>query len=397
LFFREEAASTLMSDLIGEANWPRVFKMIILSNRDCVGWVVLTCGLLLQGAVVLGHAGEVSDHRLCRTNLLQYHEKDGSIAPVTLDRHWRSRRAEILRGMTQVMGSLPGKEKRCPLDIRVVTETDAGAYVCRDITYASEPGSRVPAYLLIPKRALEAGVQVPAVLALHPTDMEYGRRVVIQELRPYYRMYARDLAERGFVVLAPAYPLMADYQPDLKALGYESGTMKAIWDNVRGLDLLESLPFVDKSGFGAIGHSLGGHNAIFTAAFDGRIKSIVSSCGFDSFQDYKDGDITGWTSDRYMPKLLEYRGRLEEIPFDFHEVLGLIAPRRVFVSAPLRDTNFKWTSVDEVVAAARSAYRFLGKPEALRVDHPDCEHDFPPVIRGAAYSFLIDAARADSR
>jgi predicted dienelactone hydrolase len=227
--------------------------------------------------------------------------------------------------------------------------------------------------------------------------MEYGRRVVIQQLRPYYRRYARDLAERGFVVLAPAYPLMADYQPDLKALGYESGTMKAIWDNVRGLDLLESLSFVDKSGFGAIGHSLGGHNAIFTAAFDPRIKSVVSSCGFDSFLDYKNGDVTGWTSERYMPKLLEYRGRLDEIPFDFHEALGLIAPRRVFVSAPLKDTNFKWTSVDEVVAAARGAYRFLGKPEALRVEHPDCEHDFPPEIRGAAYGFLVDGARQNSR
>ena len=30
------------------------------------------------------------------------------------------------------------------------------------------------------------------------------------------------------MVLAPAYPLMAGYQPDLKALGYQSGTMKAI-------------------------------------------------------------------------------------------------------------------------------------------------------------------------
>src|SRR5205807_193368 len=107
-------------------------------------------------------------------------------------------------------------------------------------------------------------------------------------------------------VLAPAYPLMANYQPDLKALGYQSGTMKAIWDNIRGLDLLESLPFVNKRKLGAIGHSLGGHNAIYTAVFDQRIRVIVSSCGFDSFLDYKGGDIRGWTSERYMPRLLAY-------------------------------------------------------------------------------------------
>ena len=94
-----------------------------------------------------------------------------------------------------------------------------------------------------------------------------------------------ELAERGYVVLAPAYPLMAGYQPDLDRLGYRSGTMKAIWDNIRGLDLLESLPMVKKAEFGAVGHSLGGHNAIYTAVFDQRIKVVVSSCGFVQVSD----------------------------------------------------------------------------------------------------------------
>ena len=141
--------------------------------------------------------------------------------------------------MTEVMGPLPGREKRCPLDLQIEQETDCGSYVRRSITYAAEPGSRVPAYLLIPKPALRAHKKLPAVLALHPTDMEYGYRVVAEQLRANYRAYGSDLAERGYVVLAPAYPIMAGYQPDLNALGYQSGTMKAIWDNIRGLDLLE--------------------------------------------------------------------------------------------------------------------------------------------------------------
>src|SRR6185369_5018671 len=103
--------------------------------------------------------------------------------------------------------------------------------------------------------------------------------------------------------------------PDLKKLGYASGTMKAVWDNIRGLDLLESLPSVRRESIGAIGHSLGGHNAIYTAVFDQRIKVIVSSSGFDSFRDYMDGKIAGWTSDRYMPRLKNYS--LDAIPFDF--------------------------------------------------------------------------------
>ncbi|HEU0040525.1 MAG TPA: alpha/beta hydrolase, partial [Verrucomicrobiae bacterium] len=203
---------------------------------------------------------------------------------------WQKRRAEILQGFQQIAGPLPGREKRCALDARVEETIDCGSHERRLITYASEPGARVLAYLLIPKAALESRRKLPAVLCLHPTDMQYGHRVTVEKLRDNYRAYARDLAERGFVTLAPAYPLMADYQPDLKALGYESGTMKAVWDNIRGLDLLDSLSFTKHGKYGALGHSLGGHNAIYTAVFDERIKVVVSSCGFDSFLDYYGGN-----------------------------------------------------------------------------------------------------------
>jgi len=317
-----------------------------------------------------------------------YHDRKGAVLPVKSKADWQKRRSEILHGMQEVMGPLPGKQKRCSLDVRVEEEADCGAYIRHRITYASEAGSRVPAFLLIPKETLRSKKKFPAVLALHPTDMEYGHRVVVEQLRGHYRACARDLAERGFVVLAPAYPLMANYQPDLKTLGYRSGTMKAIWDNIRGLDLLESLPFVRKGNFGALGHSLGGHNAIYTAVFDDRIKVVVSSCGFDSYLDYMDGNIKGWTSERYMPKLLEYQDKLEEIPFDFYELIGALAPRSVFINAPLGDTNFKWRSVDKIVRASLPVYELYGVPQNLRVEHPDCAHDFPPEMRDLAYKLL---------
>lgn len=337
--------------------------------------------------------------RLPRTNLLVFHDRTGAVAPVKSKADWQQRRAEILRGTTEVMGPLPGHEKRCPLDLQTEQETDCGSYVRRSITFATEPGSRVPAYLLIPKAALRAKRMFPAVLALHPTDMEYGYRVVAEQLRANYRAYGSDLAERGYVVLAPSYPIMAGYQPDLNALGYRSGTMKAIWDNIRGLDLLDSLPFVRKKRFGAIGHSLGGHNAIYTAVFDPRIQVVVSSCGFDSFLDYYGGDPAnwqsgrGWCQTRYLPRLADYRGSLAEIPFDFHELIGALAPRPVFVSAPLHDANFRCQSVDQVMKAASAVYLIYGVPQNLQVVHPDCEHDFPPEVREAAYRYLDQRLR----
>jgi hypothetical protein len=127
----------------------------------------------------------------------------------------------------------------------------------------------------------------------------------------------------------------------------------------------------------------GGHNALFTAAFDDRIKVVATSCAFDSFRDYMDGNIRGWTSERYMPRLLDYP--LDKLPFDFHDVLAVLAPRPIFVSAPLGDTNFKWRSVDAIAHEAWKVYRLQNAEENLQIVHPDCGHVFPPEIREQAY------------
>lgn len=337
--------------------------------------------------------------RLPRTNLLVFHDRDGTVRPVKSKADWQRRRAEILRGFEQIAGALPGREKRCALDVRVEESTDCGRYERRRITYQSEPGCRVPAWLLIPKGAWDSRKKLAAVLCLPPTDAKFGARVTVEPLRANYRAYAHDLAERGFVTLSPAYPMLADYQPDLRALGWRSGTLKAVWDNIRALDLLDSLPFVRRGRYGALGHSLGAHNAIFTALQERRIVTLVSSCGFDSFLDYYEAKPgvwepeRGWCQTRYMPKLAEFRGRLEQIPFDFHELLGALAPRPVFVSAPLRDDNFRAASVAEVVRAAAAVYRFLGAPENLVLEQPDCGHDFPPDVRERAYRWLENHLR----
>lgn len=335
--------------------------------------------------------------RLDRANLLQYRAADGQIQPVESAEDWQRRRAEILRGMQQVMGKLPSDDRRVALNLETIEEADAGTYVRRLITYQSQPDSRTPAYLCIPKDVLAGTRKAAAVLCLHPTDNTVGHQVVVGLGGREGRAYAAELAERGYVTLSPSYPHLANYWPNLGKLGYESGTMKAVWDNTRGLDLLAELPYVDDSrGFGAIGHSLGGHNAIYTAVFDRRISVLVSSCGFDSYLDYYEGAERnwyfgkGWCQIRYMPRMSDYRGKLDEIPFDFHELLGALAPRPLFVNAPLHDSNFRWQSVDRCASAASPVYKLLGGEDKLIVEHPDCDHNFPAEMRQAAYR-LIDS------
>ena len=96
----------------------------------------------------------------------------------------------------------------------------------------------------------------------------------------------------------------------------------------------------------------------------------------------------GWTQTRYMPRLRDYRGRLNAIPFDFHELIGALAPRPVLICAPLKDNNFRAASVDAIAAAAKPIYELYGPPGALRVEHPECDHDFPDAMREAAYKLL---------
>ena len=366
----------------------------------CIAILLVSAPCLLNAAnsqsptsapnVANGGQGAIEPLRgLSRTNLLEIRAGSGGGTVKAADAsQWQARRAEALEGFQKVAGKLPSKEDACALEPAVVEEEDCGAYVRRLISYQSQPGGRVPAYLCIPKAALN-GEKAPAVLCLHPTENKIGFKVVVGLGGKPHRQYATELAERGFVTLSPSYPLLADYQPDLKALQMPSGTMKAIWDNIRGLDYLQSLPFVDSQhGFAAIGHSLGGHNAIFTSIFDARIRVVVSSCGFDSLLDYYGGNLKGYVQERYMLAMGEFMHNAAAVPWDYYELIACLAPRLVYVNAPIRDANFRWDSVDRVANAARPVFALHGVPENLLIRHPDCEHDFPDNERMESYEWI---------
>jgi dienelactone hydrolase len=165
--------------------------------------------------------------------------------------------------------------------------------------------------------------------------------------------------------------------------------MKAIWDNMRAIDLLQSLAEVDGERIGCIGHSLGGHNTMFTAAFDPRIKCLISNCGFTRFHKYYGGALKGWTSDRYMPLISQrYENNPDKVPFDFPEIVASFAPRPFLASAPVRDDNFEVSGVRDTIAAAKPIYALYGKPDNLQANYPDSAHDFPEDAREVAYRFF---------
>ena len=323
-----------------------------------------------------------------KVDLLYCLDEAGQKRPVQSAEDWACRRAHILQNMQQVMGPLPTADRATPPSYEALEEKEFPSYTRKTIRYQADPGGPVHAFLFLPKNT--EGKR-PAMLCLHPTS-SLGKRIVAGEGEKPNRNYAMELAERGYVALAPDYPGFGDDTDAREILynaGYTSCTMKGIWNHLRGVDLLQSLPEVDPERIGCIGHSLGGHNTLFTGVFDPRLRVLITSCGFTTFPKYMKGDLTGWTHDGYMPRIADVYGKdPAKMPFDFTEILGALAPRPVFINAPLHDDNFEVSGVRDAVDAARKVYALHGAEERLRVVHPDAEHDFPEEARQEAYAFL---------
>ena len=130
---------------------------------------------------------------------------------------------------------------------------------------------------------------------------------------------------------------------------------------------------------------------MFVAAFDPRIKATVCSCGYTGWQAYADrqGSLYLMGGPNYMPLInRKYAQRADLVPFDWHEIVAALAPRPLFVNAPLRDDPFLVDGVNETLAAAKPIYALYGAPDVVESEHPDAGHSFPPEVREKAYQFL---------
>ena len=299
---------------------------------------------------------------------------------------WHIRRKQILQHIEAVMGKLPNVAALPSLDIQIVSEEVTAGVQRRKLLYHTDSKRhRVAAWLLEP---VQSAHRLPAVLCLHPTS-RLGKDQPAGLGGKTSRQYALQLAQRGFITLAPDYPSMGEYVCDFSDDGYDSGSMKAIVDNIRAVDLLSAWPNVDPQRIGCFGHSLGGHNTMFTTLFEPRIVVAASSCGFTRFHKYYSGDLRGWSSEKYMPKIAShYHNDPDKLPFDFTEIVAGLAPRPFLAIAPVEDHNFEVSGVRDVIAAAQPIYALLGKPANLQVEYPECGHDFPPQARERAYAFL---------
>lgn len=295
------------------------------------------------------------------------------------------------------MGKLPSRSGISNSDVVILDSLKEESFTRFNILFTVAENEFLPVYLYVPVQ-IDKGLKLPAILVLHETD-NLGRKAVDGQANKPNRAHARELAERGYVVIAPDFPSFgesADY--NFETDRYDSGTMKGIFNHMRCIDLLQSKSYVDPDRIGVIGHSLGGHNSIFVAAFDSRIKVAVSSCGWTQFEYYSIGEaaekkyggrLGPWAQTRYMP-FMKTKFDLDDrrIPFNFDKAIAAIAPRAFFSVSPSRDANFDYKGVEAGIALVKPIYESLGAADKLQVRYPDAEHDFPVESRKEAYGFI---------
>lgn len=77
-----------------------------------------------------------------------------------------------------------------------------------------------------------------------------------------------------------------------------------------------------------------------------------------------------------------------KLPFDFDEIIALLAPRPFFSNSPVRDLNFSIEGVRKGISRVKRIYNFMDVPGNVVMAYPDAEHDFPPEVREEAYRFI---------
>ena len=317
--------------------------------------------------------------------------------------NWPKMRKDIQKRLLDILGPFP---KAIPKpEIEYLEKSDFRNYKRLKIIFYSEVDDKIPAWLLIPKNIK---FPVPGVLVLHASTRGTGKDRVVgirgrtPSLPPdVNNSYGITMVEAGFVVLAPdvcadgervpeGYACR-DTRPFYKKHPKWSYMGKIIWDNMRAIDILCSLPQVRANKIGIIGHSLGGHSSIFTAGFDKRISVIVAN-GAVSYW-FRAGDPLHWAHiprdgintyvERLRPFLTPEKWR--EIPVAWYEIMSLLAPRPFLnLQAELDPRPVE----AENHGGALHIYRMLGKEDRVSFMQYPGRHNFPVYVQDAAVNWF---------
>lgn len=265
---------------------------------------------------------------------------------------WQRRRQEILKFWHASLGAWPPLIDKPAIEtVETSPREDLAQHKVR--IEAAEK-LKLDGYLLIPK----SDGPCPAVLVVYyepETGIGLGKNKLCD--------FAYQLARRGFVALSIGWP--TEYTKQQSPARQPLSSLAYVAANC--YNALVTLPEVDATRVGVVGHSFGGKWALFASCLYEKFAcGVWSDPGivFDEGRpnvNYWEPWYLGWDSQRERkpdvptednPRTGPYK-QLFEAGHDLHELHALMAPRPFLVSGGSEDPPERWKALNHSLAVNR--------------------------------------------